>query len=135
MNEADVVNEASSHESSPRKPAASSAGSLPPAQADLVQAKLVQPAASGEQAGQPSTPHAPPAEGLYQQVLHSRLAILATLFCVTGFLGLPLLWMNPNFTRLQRWLWAIVVTIYTFALIGVVCWVVVWSWNSISESL
>lgn len=100
----------------------------------VVQAKLVQNAPSGavQPANRPSA-EAQPTEGLYQQVLHSRLAILATLFCVTGFLGLPLLWMNPHFTTLQRWGWAIVVTIYTCLLIALAAWAVVWSWNSVSE--
>ncbi len=97
-----------------------------PVPAKLVQAKLVQAA---EPQGEP------PAEGLYQKVLHSRLAILATLFCVTGFLGLPLLWMNPHFRPWQRWVWSVVVTIYTCLLIALAVWVVVWSWNSVSESL
>ncbi|WP_153557795.1 hypothetical protein [Roseimaritima sediminicola] len=101
-----------------------------------VRAKLVRPAAGDS---------APPAEdaaaragskpGLYEAVVHSRVAILATLFCVTGFLGLHLLWLNPNFTRLQRWFWATIVTIYTCALIALVAWVVMWSWGNVSRSL
>lgn len=123
MNEANVVNEPSSNEPLTRNPTANT--TEPP---QIVQAKLVQTA-------QPAIASTANHQGLYQQVLHSRLAILATLFCATGFLGLPLLWMNPHFTTLQRWGWAIVVTIYTCIVIALAGWVVVWSWNSVSESL
>jgi len=50
-------------------------------------------------------------------------------------LGLPLLWMNPRFSNMERWLWAVIVTIYTCILIALAGWIVMWSWNSISNSL
>ncbi len=97
---------------------------------DIVRARLAQqprPYSADPSAGDSST-------GLFQRVVHSRAAVLAILFFATGCLGLPLLWMNPNFTRLQRWLLAIVVTLYTAALIALTCWIVVWSWSRISSS-
>lgn len=46
-----------------------------------------------------------------------RGLILATLFSVTGALGLPLLWRSGRFGRVERWFWAFTVTAYTIALI------------------
>ncbi|KLU02498.1 putative transmembrane protein [Rhodopirellula islandica] len=43
-------------------------------------------------------------------------ATLAVLFFVTGAFGIPLLWRNPNFATWQRFLWSIVVLVYTIAL-------------------
>ncbi len=77
----------------------------------------------------------PPPLGILKRAQNSRIAILAVLFLMTGFLGIPLLWLNPNFSRLERWIWAIVVTVYTFVLIAITCGVVYWSLNSIRSNL
>ncbi|WDQ17527.1 hypothetical protein [Rhodopirellula sp. P2] len=44
------------------------------------------------------------------------VATLAVLFFVTGAFGIPLLWRNPQFSTWQRFLWSIVVLVYTIAL-------------------
>jgi len=67
-------------------------------------------------------------------VVQSKLAVLAVLFFVTGFLGLPLLWLCKNFSTAERWFWAIANTIYTCALIWIVFKICMWSWNRISQS-
>jgi len=54
------------------------------------------------------------------KLIQNKLAVLACLFLVTGFLGLPLLWMNRRFSTAERFVWSLVVTIYTLALIGLV---------------
>jgi hypothetical protein len=57
------------------------------------------------------------------------------LFGVTGCLGIPFLWMSPKFSRREKIVWSILVTIYTLVLIGVavgVCW---WSYRQISQLL
>lgn len=66
-----------------------------------------------------------------EKLIQSKLAVLACLFLVTGFLGLPLLWMNRGFSTAERLLWAIVVTIYTLALIGLVVAIVLWCYKMI----
>lgn len=76
-----------------------------------------------------------PPPGILKRAQNSRIAILAVLFLMTGFLGIPLLWMNPNFSRMERWTWAIVVTIYTCILIALTCGVIYWSLNSIRSNL
>ncbi len=68
-------------------------------------------------------------------VLENRLAMFGLLFCVTGFLGLPFLWMSHRFSHTEKIVWSIIVTIYTFILLGLtaaVCW---WSYSQISQSL
>lgn len=69
------------------------------------------------------------------QLLNSRAAILGLLFCVTGFLGIPFLWKSPKFSRTEKIVWSVVVTIYTLALIAIaaaICW---WSYTQISQLL
>jgi len=64
-------------------------------------------------------------------LLESRLAILGLLFGVTGFLGIPVLWMSPAFSRNEKIAWSVAVTIYTLVLIAIavaICW---WSYNQI----
>ncbi len=63
--------------------------------------------------------------------LHSRLAVFGMLFLVTGALGIPLLWMSPNFSNTERVIWAIVVTIYTAVLVIGAVAIVMWSWRQI----
>ena len=74
---------------------------------------------------------APARYGGAEKLIQSKLAVLACLFLVTGFLGLPLLWMNRRFSTAERFLWAIVVTIYTLALIGLVGAIVLWCYKQI----
>jgi uncharacterized membrane protein YcjF (UPF0283 family) len=66
-------------------------------------------------------------------VLESRVAMFGMLFCVTGFLGLPLLWMSQKFTHAEKVVWSVVVVIYTLVLIGLtiaICW---WSYSQLSQ--
>ncbi|MFN3193480.1 MAG: hypothetical protein ACE361_23410 [Aureliella sp.] len=59
-----------------------------------------------------------------KKVLDNRLAIFLMLFCVTGFLGIPVLCMSPAFSRSEKVIWSIVVTIYTCILIAITAWIV-----------
>lgn len=66
-------------------------------------------------------------------VLDNRPAVLALLFLVMGFLGIPLLWMSASFSRTEKSIWSIVVTLYTLALIGAtaaICW---WAYVQVSQ--
>ncbi|MBD54902.1 MAG: hypothetical protein CMM05_07465 [Rhodopirellula sp.] len=74
---------------------------------------------------------APARYGGAEKLIQSKLAVLACLFLVTGFLGLPLLWMNRKFSTAERFLWAIIVIIYTLALIGLVAAIVLWCYKQI----
>ncbi len=59
------------------------------------------------------------------QILRSRLLILVLLFAVTGFLGLPILWLSPSFSRLEKYVWSVVNILYTSAFIALclaICW-------------
>jgi len=64
-------------------------------------------------------------------ILKSRTLIFVMLFGVTGFLGLPVLWLSPSFSRLEKCFWSVVNILYTLLLIAItiaICW---WSWNRI----
>ena len=67
----------------------------------------------------------------HKSVLQSRAAVLATLFLVTGVLGVPLLWVNQKFSKGERIFWSIVVTIYTAILISIAYAIVMWSYRQI----
>jgi len=71
----------------------------------------------------------------FEKVLHSRILIFAMLFGVTGFLGLPILWMSPSFSRLEKFFWSVVNILYTSGLIAIciaICW---WALNRINSDL
>lgn len=70
-------------------------------------------------------------ETLLQQVIRSRAIVLGILFLVTGFLGLPLLWASPAFSKSGKWFWSVVVTIYTLLLIAGTVAVVWWAYSTI----
>ncbi len=67
-----------------------------------------------------------------KSLTENKLAVLATLFLVTGALGIPLLWMSSKFSVLERWLWSIVNSVYTAVLIWLVFQICLWSWRRIS---
>lgn len=76
--------------------------------------------------------HAPTAGGGAEKLIQNKFAVLACLFLVTGFLGLPLLWMNRRFNTAERIIWSIVVIIYTLVLFGLVGLVFLWSYRQIA---
>lgn len=59
----------------------------------------------------------------------NRAAVFATLFLVTGCLGIPLLWMSSRFSRPERIVWSVIVTLYTAALIALVVAVFIWAYR------
>ncbi len=63
--------------------------------------------------------------------LQSKTVVFATLFLVTGFLGIPLLWINQSFSNTERIVWSVVVTIYTVALLYGAWLICLWSYHSI----
>lgn len=64
-------------------------------------------------------------------LIQSKWAVLVVLFCVTGILGIPLLWINKKFSTVERLVWSIVVTIYTAILIWIVFAILMWSYRQI----
>ena len=63
----------------------------------------------------------------HQSLLQSRGAVLSFLFLVAGVLGIPLLWVNPNFSRGERVLWTIIVLLYSLTILilagGMLWWI------------
>ncbi|TWU45240.1 hypothetical protein Q31b_04110 [Novipirellula aureliae] len=66
-----------------------------------------------------------------ESYLQSRMAVLGMLFLVTGALGIPLLWMNKRFSTRERVVWAVVVSIYTAALLYFTYILCMWSYHRI----
>lgn len=77
-----------------------------------------------------------PSQGRSQwaQILSSRKTILLLLFCATGFLGLPLLWMSHAFTMSEKVIISALNILYTCALIGVAAWACYWCYQRIQEA-
>ncbi|MAI31574.1 MAG: hypothetical protein CBE00_03235 [Planctomycetaceae bacterium TMED240] len=103
-----------------------------------IEAQLVVPSSAGAPMDastlsdrQGSFGKAPAGYGGADKLIQSKLAVLACLFLVTGFLGLPLLWMNRRFSAAERFLWAFAVTIYTLVLIGLVGAIVIWCYKQL----
>ena len=72
--------------------------------------------------------------GPLEQILSSRLLIFVLLFAVTGFLGLPILWMSPSFSKLEKYFWSVVNILYTSILIAICLAICYWAWNRITGS-
>lgn len=72
---------------------------------------------------------------VWQNTLQSRTAVLATLFLVTGAIGLPLLWYSPVFSRFEKFLWSLMTVMYTSALIGVTWAIVYWCYQLVMGTL
>jgi hypothetical protein len=54
-----------------------------------------------------------------------RWIILCVLFFVTGFLGLPVLWVSKSFSLTEKIIWSVVNIVYTSTLIAItaaICW-------------
>jgi len=63
--------------------------------------------------------------GPMAELLNSRMLVFLLLFGVTGFLGLPVLWFSPAFSRLEKCVWSILNVVYSCFLIGstmAICW-------------
>lgn len=83
----------------------------------------------------PSTEHVEPNgrklsvfEQLNHGLLGNRRALLVLLWGVTGFLGLPLLWISPKFSALEKLIYSVLLTIYSLFLIGMATGIVWWAY-------
>ena len=75
------------------------------------------------------TPSAPRRDTSLRAAIDNPYAVLALLFFVTGFLGIPILLMSRGFTPAMKVVWSIIVTIYTLILIGCTVGVLWWAWK------
>lgn len=67
-------------------------------------------------------------------IMQSKGAVLAVLFLVTGALGIPLLWVNPNFSAIEKVVWSIIVGLYTAVFVAIVGAIVMWCYRIIVGS-
>ncbi len=92
-----------------------------------LQSSMDPPLRAAPGAEPPAQPEASsPREG-HHRLLQSRGAVLSFVFLVAGVVGLPLLWMNPNFSRGERVAWTVIVLLYSITLLilfgGMVWWI------------
>jgi hypothetical protein len=83
---------------------------------------------------EPTGPARPRAQSL-RDIVDNPWLLLATLFFVTLFLGLPLLWISRGFSPV----WKVVLTIAVLAWTALVLWVfwliMVWSYTRVADAL
>jgi hypothetical protein len=65
-------------------------------------------------------------------ILQSRKGLLVLLFGVTGVLGVPLLWVSPSFSKSEKVLYSLLVTVYTLVLVAVACGILWWAYLRIT---
>lgn len=70
-------------------------------------------------------------QDLMKDISQNKLAVLGVMFGVTGFLGLPLLWINRKFSNVERVGWSIVNIFYTCTLIYIAYRICIWSYNRV----
>jgi len=67
--------------------------------------------------------------------MHKRWAVLLLLFGATAALGLPVLWKSRGFSKPEKIVWSVLVSLYTILVFWIFFKVMWWSYTSISESL
>jgi hypothetical protein len=86
----------------------------------------------GRQNGAPSNlPSSSPTPAIIDQ----RWFVFVAIFLVMMFLGLPLLWRSPAFSRTEKVIWTIVTLVYSAVVIWIFVLVMMWSWGNISKAL
>ncbi len=83
-------------------------------------------------AGRPTTGTQTAGSNTATKLIQNKTAVLLTLFCVTGFLGLPLLWLNKRFSSVERVLWTVLVCLYSLSLIAGTIAICRWAYAQIS---
>lgn len=74
----------------------------------------------------------PVRKSIWTDLSDNTWLLLATLFLVTGAIGIPLIFYSTRLSIFQKILLTIVVSIYTLILIGGAGWAVYWAWSVIS---
>jgi hypothetical protein len=68
-------------------------------------------------------------------VFDQKWFVLAAIFLALMFLGLPLLWRCPAFSKLEKFVWTIATLIYSAVLIWIFILIMTWSWRNITEAM
>ena len=68
-------------------------------------------------------------------VMKNRGLMLLMLFGVTAALGIPFLWMSKAFSRNEKIVWSIIVSVYTVIILWLFFLIMSWSYSRISNSL
>ncbi|MFM8213355.1 MAG: hypothetical protein ACKN82_01730 [Pirellula sp.] len=71
----------------------------------------------------------------WDRLISSRKVLLLVLFCVTGALGLPLLWFSPAFSTRAKVVWSICNILCTLASIALCIGICIWSYQQIVNSI
>lgn len=81
----------------------------------------------GQSMTEPDSPTSP-----VRKLLDNPWVVLATLFAVTGCLGIPLLFVSRGFTPAARIKWSIISIIYTALLLWGFTLIMRWCWSQIA---
>jgi hypothetical protein len=85
----------------------------------------------------PAVPIAPPVstKRALMGYMDKRWAVLLLLFGCTAALGLPVLWKSRGFSKPEKIVWSVLVSLYTILVFWIFFKVMWWSYTNISESL
>jgi hypothetical protein len=76
-------------------------------------------------------------KGWRSQLKHmheSKLAVLAFLFALAGFLGLPVLWKSPAFTATEKLVLSVVVVAYSLLMLGILFYAIYLAYRQIADA-
>lgn len=71
----------------------------------------------------------------FTDMLENRWLMLLVLFGVTAALGIPFLWNAKSFSRTEKIVWSVIVSLYTILIFWIFFKIMYWCYDSISNSL
>ena len=74
-------------------------------------------------------------ESALRRAVDNPWAVLALLFFVTLFLGLPVLWYSRGFSTVAKAFWTVAVLVWTAVVFWVFFLLMSWSWARIQDAL
>ena len=91
--------------------------------------------------GTPTEPKRPPPVAMTRsrfklnELLEHRGIMLLMLFGVTAALGIPFLWKSRAFSRNEKILWSVLVSLYTILIFWIFFKIMWWSYSNIADAL
>lgn len=71
----------------------------------------------------------------FTDMLENRWVMIFVLFGVTAALGIPFLWKSKSFSKTEKIVWTLIVSVYTILIFWIFFKIMFWCYASISNSL
>ena len=69
------------------------------------------------------------------RIIDRPVTVLLMLFFVTAALGLPALWMSRGFSKPMKWVWSVVIILYTLLILWLFYLIMKWCLTNIYDAL